>query len=283
MNCLFESLDAVQSESIIEIPQGIRPRHLHKFLTRNRYPSGATVRLSNSHCSIPTLIKYTKIIQQYIQVDTFDIYIYTNDSSVVDLRQISVRRLDLSAFILDYELNEGRVLIDPSRIESLKVSGMVNPQLDCPRGRVSILRELIMSSPHYMGSFDEETRRSLRWLQTTEVLGDTSMFTGLHYHRVVFSGSVHPWDLDVDTINSPAQVIILERINRRQVVLKGDPEEVVIEDGTDSVVEILGSPKEVVLYSCSNVTVLTTAKIVDLRDAERPSRGHRSTVLMGVL
>lgn len=265
MNRLFESL-AVRSESIIEIPNAIRPRQLHKFLSRNR--RGSTVRLSNTYYSISTLIKYTKIIQQYIQVDTFIVDLYINDSRVVDLRHISVRRLDLNAFIVDYEL-KGCVLIDPSRIESLKVSGMANPQLDCPRGRVSILRELIMTSSPHMGTFDEETCRSIRWLQTTDVLDDASMFTDLRYHRMVFRGSVHPWDRVVDTLNSPAQVIILERINRRHIVLKGDPEEVVIEDGIDSVVEILGRPKEVVLYSCLNVTVVTTAKIFDFRDAER--------------
>lgn len=271
MNRLFESL-TVRSESIIEIPNAIRrPRQLHKFLTRNRYRRGSTVRLSNTYYSISTLIKYTKIIQQYIQVDTFIIYLYTNSSRVVDLRHISVRRLDLNAFIVDYEL-KGCVLIDPSRIESLKVSGVANPQLDCPRGRASILRELIMTSHPYMAwTFDEETCRSIRWLQTTDVIDDTSMFTDLRYHRIVFHGSVHPWNRVVDTLTSPAQVIILEGINRRHVVLKGDPEEVVIEDGIDSVVEILGRPKEVVLYSCLNVTVVTTAKIFDFRDAERDS------------
>ena len=271
MERLLESL-TVRSEPLIEIHQAIRPRRLHKFLTRNRHRSGSTVRLSNTHYSISKLIKYTKIIQQYVQVDTFIVYLYINDSRVVDLRHISVRRLELNAFIVDYELN-GCVLIDSSRIESLKVSGMVNPQLGCPGGRDSILRELIMTSLHHTVTFDEETCRSIRWLQTTDVLDDTSMFTGLRHHRMVFSGPVNPWDRVVDTINSQAQVVVLERIHRRHIVLKGDTEEVVIEDGIDSVVEILGSPKKVIMFSCLNVNVITTAKIFDLRDAGR-SRGQ---------
>lgn len=285
MERLLESLrvrpETLNPERFFTIQQNIRPRRLHKLLAQNRHRSGITVHLSNEHYSISKLIKYSKIIQEYFHVDTLNIYLYVNDSRVVDLRHISVRRLELEAFIVDYNL-EGSVLIDSSRIESLKVRGMVNPQLSCPAGRVPILREFIMES-YPTGIFDDETCRSIRCLQTKDVLEDTSMFTGLRHHRMVFE-PVGPlerffehgnlWEREVETIHSQAQVVVLERVHCRHIVMKGDIEKVVIEHGVDSVVEILGSPKEVILLSCHNVNVITTAKIFDLRDDEKVQKSE---------
>jgi hypothetical protein len=292
MERLFELLTDRRPEPLIvpytffAIHQKLRAHALRKLLAQSRHRRGTTVHLRNKYYSISELIEYSKIIKEYFKVDTFIIDLYINDdTSVVDLRQISVPRLEVNAFFTNYDM-DGRVLIDSSRIESLKFMGTATPQLDCPAGREPILRELIMGDLP-VGDFDEETCRSIRWIQSAlgkeaympMDLVDTSIFTDLRHHRIVFHGPFSLWEYEVETLNSQTQVIILEKIYRRHVVLKGETEEVIIENGRESVVEILGSPKEVILLSCINVRVVTTAKVYDFRDSVWSMRQNAPHVL----